>query len=1632
MAHNQERPNIAELPTLPIHHLPRKNYVKWLNDRLSTERKVIIVKGPDGSGKTTFLKEFVQSYPDQCFSFFIGADYWSSSETFFLFEMCDQMRRVLGEHPASNRNNSNVQVNQEFISLYRDVAKRARSNKTPYFFIVDGLDLIKNTIGEKSILELLPFDPPIGLYLIASASNDFDIPFKHEPFPIPNFSQPETEHYLSDLNIPTPMISEIYNACEGMPGYLSELRSEIESGISIELLLNNLPKGFKSLLDRKWELYKNNSTELSLELISILAFSDIRLDLVMLGQIVDTEPDKLLQILNKIDFVNIISNEESITFVSDAHKKFVAEKLSNRKSRVEFRLIKFLESKPFEKTTVQYLPELYKRANQYDALKKLINSEYIVRTLQTQRDLDILVKNLKLVSEVAFENSDWQSLNKFSIVCSILNTLSTRRIGEGEIDALLSMGDHQTAINRASQAVLPEDKLQLLAKICYGLKKKEIKPPEEILVAIDHLVAQVEPTSISRDRVIDIAADLFHINPNAASELLSRFGAKVDGKLMDVMLTVLSLKLEDEPDSASMLRSMISNSSARDIARVNSPVVGKLSPEEIITEVNLTTDVSVKLYLLRSWCNLNRNNPQAIKVIGFALEIMTNSTEYTPSMRHLRQIAEPLLACEGEEVSAAIDRIDILKNTSIVAPADEKVRIELLLAAIEVGNGSEHGIIRIYETYLELDNITDLDIRCYCRSRFLISYPKINPEDQVFISEIEGKLRNEFDELLKNSADQYNITKKIIRAIASINPYLARILASGLNTVINRDKAYFDIISVYIEHYFDKLEMAIVEETIDRLSEKEKQDWAIVLILRKLADKDSLNCIPEGCRLINDINQFTDPRDQCYAYAYIATLFASTNQTKNLKIILNKLIDSWKLIDRLWIRVEVGFNILSIIGSSAPDFSDDFYSQIIQIKKETPLADEVIAEVYINTVNLLIRSLPDILKGKEFLRYISHLQDSIAVIPALSVQSHLLSKIALHLYLFGKKSEGDSFVKEKVLKILESIHDKEERSLTIVNIAPAFYLFERTIFENEVNQLSLSKKEISINRIINCLLSKRSPDDPIDFNHFKSAPDSTPIFQTMSLIKDLQSDWAIYRAIDIVVDLICSRDQVKNNQESVTLPEKITLSVALEIKTILETKLPDKVNIFHQGYKILCQGSLIRLRAAVLNRYSRAKPEWENVAPTARELVNEINNIPNLADNAFVMTLIGQMFYGEDIKLSHSLLEESKKKIYTLNNSKDRADRFYALADAWKSINDEKSSLVFLREAMTIANMLSWDSSRDEVISQILELAHTIDPEFASSLTSTIDNPVAQDRYNKSLVIKELQNKPHELITVGKSTDEIEEIVGGGAYRLLKSFCSGRGYAQSEKVVCNWLRSCKDSTYKDAFNVYSWSIENNLAMHQKASLPQLVGLFDNLLENLTVIRNIGEILTQVETSRSPYPLFGPSKPSDLELYYVDNNMREAIEKWLSENEGEVIRIYDAYFSYKDLAILKCIKPSKRVDIFTLWKTHKELKIGDRGVEKLYKNKWEELSDQEPPETHIYIIGVMSTGDGPIHDRYILSGTNGISIGTSVGGAGKKDSGIHALSETEVESVENKFIVPLMVGAYRVYKDEKLETLNFTL
>ncbi|MBP7688593.1 MAG: ATP-binding protein, partial [Thermoflexales bacterium] len=280
------------LPNLPVSNIARPNLVSWLHDRFTRERRVIVVKGPDGSGKTSLLAQFAHAYPDQCFSYFVGSDSWGASTRHFLLEMCTQMQFIVGAQQQDIDDLGDSELRQLFMTFYRRVARQARSQRSQFYFVVDGLDWISTESAPSSILSLLPHDPPEGLYLLASTNPEQVLPFQHDSWPIQFFSPSESEVYFSDIGFSRDNLNLIYQACQGLPGYQAEIRREVQSGKALADILSNLPMGFRSLLDRRWKQAQVGD-ETTQDALAVLAHTEPKFLIADLANIVRVEANVL-------------------------------------------------------------------------------------------------------------------------------------------------------------------------------------------------------------------------------------------------------------------------------------------------------------------------------------------------------------------------------------------------------------------------------------------------------------------------------------------------------------------------------------------------------------------------------------------------------------------------------------------------------------------------------------------------------------------------------------------------------------------------------------------------------------------------------------------------------------------------------------------------------------------------------------------------------------------------------------------------------------------------------------------------------------------------------------------------------------------------------------------------------------------------------------------------------------------------------------------------------------------------------------------------------------------------------------------------------------------------------------------
>jgi hypothetical protein len=91
-----------------------------------------------------------------------------------------------------------------------------------------------------------------------------------------------------------------------------------------------------------------------------------------------------------------------------------------------------------------------------------------------------------------------------------------------------------------------------------------------------------------------------------------------------------------------------------------------------------------------------------------------------------------------------------------------------------------------------------------------------------------------------------------------------------------------------------------------------------------------------------------------------------------------------------------------------------------------------------------------------------------------------------------------------------------------------------------------------------------------------------------------------------------------------------------------------------------------------------------------------------------------------------------------------------------------------------------------------------------------------------------------------------------------------------------------------------------------------------------------------------------------------------------------------------------------------------------------------LTDQDPPDVEIVVLGRQPAGDTPIHDRWILCGTQGLRLGTSIGslGFGK----VSEISEMTPEQVWNARLEvdKYATGAVREFEGERIRRHVFPL
>jgi hypothetical protein len=219
-----------------------------------------------------------------------------------------------------------------------------------------------------------------------------------------------------------------------------------------------------------------------------------------------------------------------------------------------------------------------------------------------------------------------------------------------------------------------------------------------------------------------------------------------------------------------------------------------------------------------------------------------------------------------------------------------------------------------------------------------------------------------------------------------------------------------------------------------------------------------------------------------------------------------------------------------------------------------------------------------------------------------------------------------------------------------------------------------------------------------------------------------------------------------------------------KMSVLVGNKFPTPGFIAHDGYLILSMISINQLE-----RYSRGA--WEDIHAKALA-------IPNVADRCLVLADLAGAVSKHDNEWAVSILRECQKFAEEIPSALDRAGRLEMMAREAYKVNKELSRELFTQALRMTVN--DNEPEYDGVRRDIVDSAHQISPDLASSIASALDDDQARRAKRGVSSRMELLDLRRKLVDPRGEEDELPE---GAARRLSEASWALLGSLNSARVI---------------------------------------------------------------------------------------------------------------------------------------------------------------------------------------------------------------------------------------------------------
>lgn len=1625
-------------PPPAVAEIHRENVLAEIELYLETKGiRLVQLTGQEGIGRTTIMSQFARRHGDKAISLFVTpTSRWGYDLEALRMDLCNQLEWVLrSRFMPEDEEITDAELARRLVH----VNTRATQQGRPFFILLDGVDDIPEDAAEirAAIFNLAPFDFQGLRFVIASDTIPDSIlrATPHKVVSVGLLSPEETQRYLSDLNLEQEDLQELHRICFGIPRRLASLRRILSTGVSVQTVLRmpqKVPE--KDLFEVEWHNVDEQDS-CQRRLLAVLAFDRGPWTHERLASLFDLSGELVKEQFRGLAFLSA-SDSRQVTYVCEAFRLFAASKLADLREKTLDRVIGGFMAAPDSPESITLLPTLLRQAGRLEELLSYLSPEHFQRILEQTDSLAPMQEKAQLAVETSSELRRDADLVGFAVQRSFIEGLRPASSGRSVIAAIVSLGDYDSAMNLAQQARLKEDRLHLLVALARARHDKGLSDDSALSGQIRSLYQQIDPEKLATQDALSLASDLIHVLPDLAIDIVNRIaGDEGQSKLrLDWALARLAIEAVlgrgvegDENDSVvEDLRGRIRDPMVKRISEEVRLLVGQSSSAEVLNKVE-ALEPGDRLFLLRQWTKVNRDRPDALRVVASALTLAIGDSDTTVDARLLRELATPLPYSDNpDQVQELVARFNSQLPVVVrLGPTEEYVRLQLTLARAECSYDRPAARERLVDIALHCDEAGDLVTRCSCWARLLEALPTMDPcrefeqRDKLHTMALDA-LRLAWPELLSATADHYEATRATVKALATAAGELVIALIADINTEYRRDRALLGAIGAACRVPPHLLDWEFVNQAVAALRDDVLRDDAVLAVLAAASRLDKGNPVPAQAKdFSSHVPDMRDLSKKCLGYYHVHELWQGRQEAKADQLAADALASletSWSELDVPWEKTDAGYALVAKLGSSSLSAACSFHASVMEYKSRAPMDDPGAGRAQITGLRLLIRAYAGLLRAGQATdgdqEAVMRLLEGVA---APGPRLELIGELAVRAHLAGRAEQCKHVVRTGVKPFLEVIskHDFTQRYRVLVAIAPALFYAHETSAHSTLEVMPRRFKDVAYGAIITSLLTGCYSFEPCELGRDpKYCPPWDDIDDATRLLQYVESDHVFYECSGLLCQVLTSssgRRQYTDSQR---------LETHRQVLDLIARKLPDPRSIRHRGYVIACKALAEKL-------HKSSRQTWA-------DLLKETAAIPNLSDRAYVYALVADAMPTRERERRDKAFAKAHEIARQVPVYRERAERLATVAKLahW-------SNPVLARDCLREAMGLSVsDPDIRTVHRRIIDTAYAIDPDFAESLVKMVDDESVRLPLRHSLRswLNEVAAARTAAARNSAPTAESQHLPNL-AWSLLGLLNGGRVAPWRGEHVRPLVKMASVLPLERAYPVYAWALETT---HRSSSGSQQTvsnrATFEALLRAnqlaCSVVRAVAGASAQ--TSRA----LGVGASDD--AFSVPAGSREKgleyIRNWLERVSPSHLLVCDPYFGPEDLDTIHLVRscvPLCSISVITGRRRQVQAGVLEPWS-KAYRSAWRQRYDESPPPTRILVAGRPSDGDCPLHDRYWLAETEGLSIGTSLGSLGlSKPTSISVLRPRQLAE-QQALLQPYLDMLPRSYRGEVLWFDSFTL